>query len=51
MDLDQTAPTVFSGSSMFASKLNSSVILGNYLQQMTSADNVFRCNFSWRFKG
>ena len=31
--------------------LNSSVILGNYLQQTTSADDIFRCIFSWRFKG
>ena len=27
----------------FASILNSSVMLGNYLQQTTSADNIFRC--------
>ena len=26
-------------------------MLGNYLQQTTSADNIFRCFFSWRFKG
>ena len=26
-------------------------MLGNYLQQMTSADGIFRCIFSWRFKG
>ena len=31
--------------------LNSSVMLGNYLEQMTSADDIFRCIFSWRFKG
>ena len=30
-------------SMLFASILNSSVMLGNYLQQMTSADNIFRC--------
>ena len=42
---------VCSGSTLFASILNPSVILGNYLQQMTSADNIFRCIFSWRFKG
>ena len=30
----------------------SSVMLGNYLQQTTSADDIFRCIFlSWRFKG
>ena len=28
-----------------ASILNSSVILGNYLQQTTSADDIFRCIF------
>ena len=49
---DQTAPigAVCSGSTLFAS-INSSVTLGNYLQQTTSADDIFRCIFSWRFKG
>ena len=44
---DQTAPigAVCSGSTLFASILNSSVMLGNYLQQTTSADNIFRCIF------
>ena len=54
VDPDQTAPpigAVCSGSTLFASILNSSVMLGNYLQQTTSADNNFRCIFSWRFKG
>ena len=53
VDPDQTAPkgTVCSGSTLFASIFNLSVMLGNYLQQTTSADNVFRCIFSWRFKG
>ena len=53
VDPDQTAPigAVCSGSTLFASMLNSSVVLGNYLQQMTSADNIFRHIFSWRFKG
>ena len=54
VDPDQTAPieAVCSGSTLFASILNSSVILGKYLQQTTSADNIFRCNFfSWCFKG
>ena len=39
VDPDQTAPigAVCSGSTLFASMLNSSVKLGNYLQQMTSA--------------
>ena len=53
MDPDQTAPigAVCSGSTLFASILNSPVMLGNYLQQTTSADDIFRCIFSWRFKG
>ena len=47
VDPDQTAPigAVCSGSMLIASILNSSVLLGNYLQQMTSADNTFRCIF------
>ena len=47
VDLDQTAPigAVCSGSMLFASLLNLSVMLGNYLQHMTSADNFFRCIF------
>ena len=47
MDPDQTAPigAVCSGSTLFASVLNSSVILGSYLQQTTSADDIFRCIF------
>ena len=47
VDPDQTAPmgAVCSGSTLFASKLNLSVMLGNYLQQTTSADNIFRCIF------
>ena len=49
---DQTAPkgAVCSGSTLFASILNSSVMLGNYLQQTTSADDIFRYIFSWRLK-
>ena len=42
-DPDQTAPAVCSGSMLFASILNSSVMLGNYLQQTTSAEDIFRC--------
>ena len=44
---DKTAPigAVCSGSKLFASILNSSVMLGNYLQQTTSADDIFRCVF------
>ena len=47
VDPDQTAPieAVCSGSTLFASILNSSVMLGNFLQQTTSADNIFRCIF------
>ena len=36
---------VCSGSTLFASILNSSVMIGNYLQQTTSADEIFRCIF------
>ena len=36
---------VCSGSTLFASILNLSVILGNYLQRTTSADNIFTCIF------
>ena len=47
VDSDQTAPigAVCPGSTLFASILNSSVMIGNYLQQMTSADDIFRCIF------
>ena len=47
VDPDQTAPigAVCSGSMLFASILNLSVMLGNYLQQTTSADDIFRCIF------
>ena len=52
VDPDQTAPigAVCSGSMLCVSILNLSVMLGNYLQQTTSVDNIFRCIFSWRFK-
>ena len=42
VDPDQTAPigAVCSGSTLFASIFNSSVMLDNYLQQTTSADNI-----------
>ena len=36
---------VCSGSTLFASILDSSVMLGNYLQQTTSANVLFRCIF------
>ena len=47
VDLDQTASigAVCSGYTLFASILNSSVMLGNYLQQTHSADDIFRCIF------
>ena len=47
VDPDQTAPigVVCSGSKLFACILNSSVMLVNYLQQMTSAGDIFRCIF------
>ena len=42
-DPDQTAPigAACSGSTLFASILNSSVMLGNYLQQTTFSDAFF----------
>ena len=48
VDPDQTAPigAVCSGSMLFASIRNLSVMLGDYLQQTTSADYIF----FWRFK-
>ena len=47
VDPDQTAPigAVCSGSTLFASIFTLSVMIGNHLQQTTSADNIFRCNF------
>ena len=44
---NQTAPigAVCSGSTLFASILNSSVMQGNYLRQTTSAGDIFRCIF------
>ena len=47
VDPDKTAPigAVCSGSTLFASILNSAVMLGYYLQQTTSADDIFRCIF------
>ena len=49
VDPDQTAPigAVCSGSTLFASILYLSVMLGNYLQQTTFSDAFF----SWSFKG
>ena len=47
VDPDQTAPigAVCSGSKLFASILNLSVMVGNNFQQTTSRDNIFRCIF------
>ena len=47
VDPDQTAPigAVCSGSTPFATILNLSVMLGNYLQQTTSADIIFQMHF------
>ena len=47
VDPDQTAPigAVCSGSTLFASILNSSVISDNYLQQTTIAEDIFECIF------
>ena len=50
VDPDQTAPirAVCSGSTLFASillYLNVSVMFGNYLQQTTSADDIFKYIF------
>ena len=52
VDPDQTAPigAVCSGSTLLASIFNSSM-LGNYLQQTTSADDIFRCIFFLALKG
>ena len=43
VDQDQTGPigAVCSGSVLFASTLNSSVMIGNYLQQTTFSDAFF----------
>ena len=41
----QCEPRVCSGSTLFASLLNLSVMLGNYLQLTTSADDIFRSIF------
>ena len=49
VDPDQTAPigAVCSGSTLFASILNSSVMSGIFLQQTVFSDAFF----SWRFNG
>ena len=44
---DQTTPVgaICSGSTLFVSILNLSVILGNFLPQTTSAEDIFRFFF------
>ena len=51
VDPDQTAPigAVCSGFTLFASIFNLSVMLGNYLQQTISADDIFGCIFFLAF--
>ena len=53
VDPDQIAPigAVCSRSTLFACILISSVMLGNYLQQTTSADDIFRCILLGAFEG
>ena len=50
VDPDQTAPiaAVCSGFMLFLSIAYWSIMLGNYLQQTTSADDFFRCIFFLR---
>ena len=46
VDPDQNAiGAVCSESTLFTSILDSSVMLGNYLQQTTFEDDIFRCIF------
>ena len=42
VDPDQTIGAVCSGFMLFASIFNLSLMLGNYLQQRPSADDIFR---------
>ena len=53
VDPEQTAPigAVCSGSTLFASILNLSVMLSNYLQQTALADDIFRCIFLLALSG
>ena len=53
VDPDQTAPigAVCSGSTLFASIFNSSVIIGNHLQKKTSETTFSDAYFSCHFKG
>ena len=51
VDPDQTPPigAVCSGSTLFPSIPNWSVMLGNFLQQKTSTEDIFRCIFFLAF--
>ena len=53
VDPDRTAPIreVCSGSTLIAYIFNLSVVLGHYLQQTTSANDIFRCMFFLALKG
>ena len=53
VDPDQTAPigAVCSGPTLFASILDSSVMSGNYFQQILQQTTFSDAFFSWRFKG
>ena len=55
VDPDQTAPigAVCSGSTLFASILDSSVMLGNYMKQTTFSDAYYlgALRVKWRFVG
>ena len=53
VDPEQTAPigAFCSGSTLLAFMLNLLVMLGNFLQQTTSADEIFRCIFFLALKG
>ena len=53
VDPDQIAliGTVCSGSTLFASIFNKSLMLDSYLQQTTTANVIFQMHFYWCFKG
>ena len=53
VDPDQTAPigAVCSESTLFASILNSSVMLGKLFAAEDFSRQHFQIHFSWRFKG
>ena len=43
--VDPDIGAVCSGSTLFASILDSTVMLGNHMKKTTSADDIFRCIF------